>query len=147
MERFVIIITKRSILEAAAVLDPPLMKHEFMHWSKLSYLISISRLNKPNLALRRPNAHSFPILADNKRYPKGFSRWSLLPLANSFIKYGNSVYARSPKMHIGTSGLPTITFLHWSIVPLRRLWRRFEIENILASCTLPGHLINTSIKQ
>ena len=78
------IITKRSILDVAAVLDPSLkpsflisqklcrMKHESVHCGKLSNLISISRLNDPNLALRQPNAHSITILADDKRYQKIF---------------------------------------------------------------------------
>ena len=86
--------------------------------------------------------------ADDKRYPKIFSRWSLALFPKSFIKYSNSGYAGSPKMHISTSGWPlTAIFLHWRIVPLRRLSKRFEVENTLASCAIPGHLINTSIKQ
>ena len=78
------IITKRSILDVAAVLDPPLkpsflisqklcrMKHESMQCGKLSNLLSISRLNKPNPALRQPNTQSITILADDKRYQKIF---------------------------------------------------------------------------
>ena len=110
-----------------------------MHWGKLSNLISISPLNKPNLALRRPSAHAITIFSRTIIYP----HFQILSLNN-----GNTGYAVLPKMHIGTSGWPsTVNFLHWGIAPLQRLWKRFEVENILVSCTQPGHLINTSIKQ
>jgi len=52
--------------------------------------MSIARFKHPNLALRRPNAHSMTFLAPQSLYPK-YCSWTVEPPpVYSFIMYGFS---------------------------------------------------------
>ena len=123
------------------------MKHECIY-AKSSRLMSISLLRQPNRAFSLPNAHSKTILADESRLPKNCSFSFFPPLENSFIVYGKSGYAGSPKTQMGTGGSPSmIILLQSGTTPSLKIAFNLEFENIRASCTLPGHFITTSKKQ
>ena len=69
------------------------------------------------------------------------------PLANSFIIYGKSGYAGSPKIQMGTGGSPSmIILLQSGTTASLKIAFNLEFENIRASCTLPRHFITTSKK-
>ena len=107
-----------------------------------------SLLRQPNRAFSLPNAHSKTILADESRLPKNCSFSFFPPLENSFIVYGKSGYAGSPKTQMGTGGSPSmIILLQSGTTPSLKIAFNLEFENIRASCTLPGHFITTSKKQ
>ena len=106
-----------------------------------------SLLRQPNRAFSLPNAHSKTILADESRLPKNCSFSFFPPLENSFIVYGKSGYAGSPKTQMGTGGSPSmIILLQLGTTPSLKIAFNLEFENIRASCTLPGHFITTSKK-
>ena len=104
--------------------------------------ISISLRKQPNLPLRGRTAHSMTIRADESLNPKNCS-FSLDPrFTNSFITKGNNGYAGSPKIHTGTRSSPsTIILEQLGIYSFLTLSFEPELENILASCTLPGRLL------
>jgi hypothetical protein len=110
--------------------------------------ISMALLKAPNLALRRPKEHSITMRDLHKVNPKYWSCTVEPPFEYSFITYGISGYAGSPRMNTGTgSSSGMIVRFQGGIFPLFREEFKLEFENTLASCTLPGHLTTTSIKQ
>ena len=63
------------------------MKHTWISFGASNRFISIGRLRVPNLPLimRRPNAPSMAILAEDSLYPKNCSLGVEPPLGNSFM--------------------------------------------------------------
>ena len=123
-------------------------KHEFIRFGRSLILISISLFKRPKRAFNQTNAHSITIRVEDKRKAKNSWNSSFAPFGNPFIKQGNTGQAGSPSRQIGTAISPsTMTFSHLGMLPFRISLLKVEVENMWASCTLPGYLIMTSVKQ